>query len=285
MFSDPWNPPKYPKITLSTLAETCQAESTIPVLKQRSFTGSKTVISSALTDTLCTDLSIDGVLKTLNATLGTSYTLGSRVLCLLHVVQLHSLLKPYVTRNDDFGTVYAHLRSWWCDYDVTTIKHKLRTWEEEDQKMRREVLVHDRITTRLVPPRRTWDLHANQMVPYWVVDGYPWQWGISHAWVDEKDCVHAMTPINGYEWPVPMPKDANLDLICIEMLNLGADYAWLDVLCLRQEHGKNEHLCMEEWKLDVPIIGWVYANPTRVVCYFNGLGQPLDLTLDDFKSD
>ncbi len=32
-----------------------------------------------------------------------------------------------------------------------------------------------------------------------------------------------------------MPKDANLDLIRIEMLNLGAEYAWLDVLCLRQE--------------------------------------------------
>ncbi len=38
---------------------------------------------------------------------------------------------------------------------------------------------------------------------------------------------------------------------------------------------------------------WVYATqatyadrqPIRVVCYFNGLGRPLDLTLDDFKSD
>ncbi len=151
--------------------------------------------------------------------------------------------------------------------------------------MRREVLVHDRITTRLVPPRRVWDLHANRVVPYWVVNGYPWQWGISHAWVDEKDHVDAMTPINRYEWSMPMPKDTNLDLIRIEMLNLGADYAWLDVLCLRQEHGKNEHLRMEEWKLDVPTIGWVYANPTRVVCYFNGLGRPLDLTLDDFESE
>ncbi len=61
-----------------------------------------------------------------------------------------------------------------------------------------------------------------------------------------------MTPINGYEWPVPMPKDANLDLIRIEMLNLGAEYAWLDVLCLRQEGGKGKHLRVEEWKLDVP---------------------------------
>ncbi len=82
-----------------------------------------------------------------------------------------------------------------------------------------------------------------------------------------------------------MPKDANLDLIRIEMLNLGAEYAWLDVLCLRQEGGKNEHLRLEEWKLDVPTIGSVYEMAEQVVCYFNGLGRPLDLTLDDFDSD
>ncbi len=55
-----------------------------------------------------------------------------------------------------------------------------------------------------------------------------------------------------------MPKDANLDLIRVEMLNSqhksgsGMGYAWLDVLCLRQEGGKNEDLRLEEWKLDVP---------------------------------
>ncbi len=46
--------------------------------------------------------------------------------------------------------------------------------------------------------------------------------GISHAWVDEKDRVNVMTPINGYKWPVPIPKNASLDLIRVEMLNLGA---------------------------------------------------------------
>ncbi len=103
--------------------------------------------------------------------------------------------------------------------------------------------------------------------------------------MDEKDRVDVMTPINGYEWPVPMPKDANLDLIRIEMLSLGAEYAWLDILCLRQEGGKNEHLRLEEWKLDVPTIGWVYRLTDQVVCYFNGLGRPLDLTPDYFESD
>ncbi len=57
---------------------------------------------------------------------------------------------------------------------------------------------------------------------------------------EEEDRVDAHTPINGYEWPVPMPRDANLDLIRIEMLNAGAEYAWLDVLCLRQVGGRGE---------------------------------------------
>ncbi len=60
---------------------------------------------------------------------------------------------------------------------------------------------------------------------------------------------------------VPIPKDANLDLIRIEMLNLGAEYAWLDVLCLRQLGGRGEDLRKEEWKLDVPTIGHVYEDP------------------------
>ncbi len=87
-------------------------------------------------------------------------------------------------------------------------------------------------------------------------------------WVNEKDRVDVMTPINGYKCPVPMPRDANLDLIRIEMLNLGARYAWLDVLCLWQDGGKGEHLHVEEWKLDVPTIGSVYRSAEEVVCYF-----------------
>ncbi len=61
------------------------------------------------------------------------------------------------------------------------------------------------ITKREVPPRRVWDLHANRVVPYWVVPCWSAPgarpWAISHAWVHEKDRVNVMTPINGYEWP------------------------------------------------------------------------------------
>ncbi|KAK0479156.1 hypothetical protein IW261DRAFT_1626360 [Armillaria novae-zelandiae] len=144
----------------------------------------------------------------------------------------------------------------------------LRTREEKDREMREEVLVDDRIKRSDVPPRRVWDLCANRVVPYGVVDCALEVHGISHAWVDEKDCMNMMTLINGEEWPVPMPKDANLNLIRIEMLNHGAQYEWLDVLCLRQKGGKGEYLHLEEWKLDVPTIGF-----------------PLHLMPDYFKSE
>ncbi len=258
------------------------------MLKQQSYTGNQPVISSALANTCCADLGIDGVLEKLDAILGTPYTLGSKILRLLGIVQLCSILEPYVTRNDDFGTVYAHLRPYWYGYDVATIQRELHIREEEDREMRRKVLVNGRVTKWEVPPRLVWDLYANWVVPYWVGHTELWGvFGISHAWVHEKDCVNVMTRINRYEWPMPMLKEANLDLIRIEMLDLGAQYAWLDILCLWQEGRKNEHLRLEEWKLDMPTMGYVYkkAGRGRVVCYFSGLGLPLHLTLDDFDSD
>ncbi|KAK0437426.1 uncharacterized protein EV420DRAFT_1669811 [Desarmillaria tabescens] len=92
------------------------------------------------------------------------------------------------------------------------------------------------------------------------------------------------TPINGYEWPVPIPKDADLNHIQIEMLNFGAQYVWLDVLCLRQAGGKREDLCREEWKVDVPTIGAIY-HEAKVVYYLSGLGHPFCLKLGDLESD
>ncbi|KAK0435758.1 hypothetical protein EV421DRAFT_1834451 [Armillaria borealis] len=107
-----------------------------------------------------------------------------------------------------------------------------------------------------------------------------------------------------------MPKNADLNLIRIEMLNLGAEYIWLDVLCLRQEgQGEDprgnpsqeewkdrEGLRKMEWKVDLPTIGWVYAEghpqyhpqdrEVSPVCYFSGLGLPLSFkTASDFDDD
>ncbi|KAK0499311.1 hypothetical protein EDD18DRAFT_1070048 [Armillaria luteobubalina] len=211
------------------------------------------------------------MLEELNTALRPSYNLDSVI----------SILDPYIAQNVDFGTAYAYLHCRW--YDITTIEHELTNCEKKDEEMRCNVLADGRITKPNVPPRRVWDLCANRVVPYWVVKCG--QWAISHAWVYEKDRADVMTPINGYEWPVPMPKDADLDLIRIEMLNLGVDYVWLDVLCLRQEGGKNKHLRLDEWKLNMPTIGAVYEQAYDRVVYFNGLGRPLDLTPGYFDDD
>ncbi|SJL09000.1 uncharacterized protein ARMOST_12376 [Armillaria ostoyae] len=245
-----------PKVTLSALTETGQEESSIPVPKQRRYTGSKPVISSSLAGTLCSDLGVDGMLEQLNTTLGTSYT--------LETPGLSFLLNSYISKNYDFDSQYVR--------------------EARDQEMRHDVLGNERIISHWVPPRRVWDLYSNRVTPCWISQQMPW--GISHAWMNEGDRKNVLTPINREEWPAPIPCDANLDLIRIEMLNAGAEYVWLDVLCLRQKGGPGEGLRAEEWKLDVPTIGWVYYRAKKVVCYFCGLGLPLSFKVeDDFDDD
>ncbi|PBK58646.1 hypothetical protein ARMSODRAFT_923461 [Armillaria solidipes] len=262
-----------PEVTLSGFAES--GGENIPVLKQQSYTGRKPVIPSSLADTPCVNLGAARLLEKLNTVLGTSYNTENP--------SLSTLLEHYIAKDYDFGTAYGYLRPFWYD-DLTDIENKLHTCEATDLEMRRDVLVNSRIISRWLPPRRAWDLYSNRVVPWWVARQWPHP--ISHAWMNEHDRVDVLTPINGREWPVPIPKDADLDLIRIEMLNLGAEYAWLDVLCLRQVGGRREDLRMEEWKVDVPTIGCAYDQTVRrVVCYFSGLGRPLNLKACDFESD
>ncbi|SJL16896.1 uncharacterized protein ARMOST_20426 [Armillaria ostoyae] len=257
--------------TLSAFIETGRPESSIPVLKQRSYTGSERVIPSALANISCANLGVDAVVEKLNVILGTSHKLMASV---------SAVLESYITRNYDFGMVYGYLRRYWVYFSDLDWA---RDAEEEARKKEQELLVNGRIKALHTSCRRVWDLYANQVVPYWATCYNPW--GISHAWMDERDRVDVWTPINRCEWPVPMPKDANLDLIQIEMLNLGAEYVWMDVLCLRQEGGPREDLRMQEWKIDMPTIGWVYVGSAPVVCYFCGLGRPLRLKPGYFEDD
>ncbi|KAK0186268.1 hypothetical protein F5146DRAFT_1142585 [Armillaria mellea] len=69
------------------------------------------------------------------------------------------------------------------------------------------------------------------------------------------------------------------------MLNLGAEYAWFDVLCLQQKGGLREDLHKEEWKVDIPTIRSVYNRANRVMCYLSGLGQPLSSDADNLESE
>ncbi|SJL18500.1 uncharacterized protein ARMOST_22091 [Armillaria ostoyae] len=147
-----------------------------------------------------------------------------------------------------------------------------RLMKKEDREMQSELLEDGMITlTDDASPRR-----LCMLIEWWPI-------------LDEKDRKDMWTPINGYEWPVPMPKDASLDLIRIEMLNLGAEYAVREDH--REEDLRKDDLRKEEWKLDVPTIGFVYdmrywshRRNRRIVGYFSGLGRPLNFKLGNFES-
>ncbi|KAK0470912.1 hypothetical protein IW261DRAFT_1372218 [Armillaria novae-zelandiae] len=281
---------------LSAVTETGRAESSIEVPKQRSYNGSKLVIPRSLADTPCATLGVQGVLDALNAILETSHTLPTAASSSTSPASLApssassvqdqlsrlSILKDFIERNYDFGTAYALLRPVWKEVSFSNAQDKLRRRERKDSERRRKALVGNRIVDKYLRPRRVWDLFSNRVVPSWINN--KWITPISHAWVDEKDRVAVQTPINGQEWPVPLPKDADLNLIRIEMLNLGLEHTWLDILCLRQKGGPREDLRVAEWRLDVPTIGRVYRG-ADVVIYLSGLGRPLRLKEGDLDSD
>ncbi|KAK0465667.1 hypothetical protein IW261DRAFT_1163117 [Armillaria novae-zelandiae] len=251
---------KFPEVTISSRTEIGQTEGSIMVPNQRAYTGRGPVIPSSLADIPCSTLGIQNLLYLLNSRLRTSYTLDTGY-------QLSSVLEDCLAKNYDFGSAYGRLRHVWGE-DIDNIQRELQDREAEDISYRNDVLIGSRITDAIIAPRRVWDVYKP----------------ISHAWVDEVDRIDVWTPINGREWPVSIPKGANLDLIRIEMLNLGVEYTWLDVLCLRQRGGPSEDLRVEEWKLDVPTIGYIY-HPTHVMCYFSGLGLPLSVKEGDLEGD
>ncbi len=268
------------EFTLSAFTETGQAELSIEVPMQQSYTGPKPVIPCFLADTPCATLGIWGVANRLNATLRPSIT--SCKLC--------TILEDFIKQNYDFGTAYALLRPVWDTKNPSNIQDELHRREEKDRERRQKALVGNWIVDPNLRPQRVWDLYSNCMVPSWITDR--WSTPILHVWVDEEDHEDVLTPINGKEWPVPIPKDADLNLIRIEMLNLGKEYVWLDVLCLRQkEEGRSrEDLRVKEWRLDVPTIGCVYKQGTvyehkKVVIYLSGLGRPLRLKDGDLDSN
>ncbi len=250
-------------------------EDEIAVPLQRIYTGKKPVVSSSLANTPCTTLGLHGLLERLNTTLGTSHTLD--------IPSLSSLLEDCIAKKYDFGTAYGSLRTAWYTEDWSKIPYRLRECEEKDREMRQRALHGGRIVEPWIYPRRVWDLYSNRVVPIWST-GTDYPAPISHAWVNEHERNDEWTPINGREWPAPIPNDTNLDRIRIEMLNMGLEYVWLDVLCLRQRGGTREDLRAEEWMLDVPTIGFVYFT-VDILCYLSGLGRPLSVKPGYFDSD
>ncbi|PBK92091.1 hypothetical protein ARMGADRAFT_1080892 [Armillaria gallica] len=114
----------FPEITITSFTETGQAESSIKVPLQRSYTGRIPVIPSSLADTPCATLGIPGLLDLFNTTLGTSRTLDT--------TSLSSVLEK---NNYDFGTVYGRLRAVWSTAKHGTVRGELRRREANDRKM------------------------------------------------------------------------------------------------------------------------------------------------------
>ncbi len=262
-------------MTISAHTETGHAEEEIAVPLQRTYTGTKPVIPAILANSPCTIFGLRGLLERLNTVLGTSHTLDNST--------LSSLLEGCIAKNYDFGTAYGFLRPAWYTEDWSSILDRIHECEEIDREMRQKALHGNNIVGPFVHPRRAWDLYSNRVVPH-LTTGMAYPHGISHSWVDKHERTDMWTPINGFEWPAPIPKDASLDLIRIELLNKGLEYVWLDVLCLRQEGGRREDLRVEEWMLDVPTIGSLY-HQYKTYCYLSGLGRPLRVTEDYFDSD
>lgn len=238
------------------------------------------IISDKLANTQCEELGVTRLLKKLNAVQGTDYELrGTR--------GLKACLQRYVDDKEDFGTAYGMLRPFWDEddgfRDLASVMDERRT---RDAKMRSAALVGGRIANPRIPPRRVWDLQSNRVLPFWVIsrprdaEAIPKKlWAVSHCWVADGERKNVWTSINQEEWRVPIPKDTSLENIRIELLNLGAEYVWLDVLCLRQGDDGPPGERKMEWKLDVPTIGYMYQREVwqTVVAYFSGLGRPFTL--------
>ncbi|KAH6891780.1 hypothetical protein BKA70DRAFT_1408490 [Coprinopsis sp. MPI-PUGE-AT-0042] len=274
----------------------------IQVPLQREYNGQKPVIPSALADIPCSKLESKHLLLCLNTLLYTTYPMTS---------PLSDVLQHYAdTPGVDFGTLYSRIRVSWHKQDFANFEEK-RLKAEEDMNRCRQSMVTKRFIKRPeVPPRRFWDLYSNRIITSSLVSRHwpgarqgiypcdpgnmircldPNQWlhifAVSHSWARLDERANISTSVNGYQWRVPIPSDVTLERVRVELLNLGAEYAWLDVLCLRQEdaEAEGEKYRKDEWALDVPTIGALYEDSFNVVHYFSGLGKPF--VLGDLNSD
>ena len=241
-------------------------------------------IPCEIADLPCHSMSVTKLLASLNDIFGT------RVPPSRH---LESFLKKFIKDKWDLGQAYGYLRPWWVrSSDWGENRRQMKTRREQDSLMRREAVSGHRIINPKLPPRRVWDLYSNRVLPFSTLpsQNVPENlWAISHSWVEPKARYLVETPVNSHQWRVPIPLGTTLNHIRIELLNMGAEYVFLDVLCLRQEDGdaENERKRRDEWKVDVPTIGHVYRHDPfqTTIVYFNGLGFPFNPTHTCLSTD
>jgi len=221
-------------------------------------------------------------------------------------------IRYFVSQKFDFGLAYAAARVGWKRFNGTADDNSiavqraqwLKKAQELDEARTQAIYKHSSTGQELIQspysvmPRRIWDLKSNRVVEYRMLHAemqsidlhtqsplYPTFWAVTHSWTDDmKPLVH--TPINQYQWPIPLPENVDLEHdVRTELLSFGAEYVWVDVLCLRQHSGTQkpsdysssgalDPMKQGEWKIDVPTIGNIYRAAERIVRYFNGLGKP-----------
>lgn len=213
--------------------------------------------------------------------------------------QTRAWLNYFIEHNHTFGIVHA-----WATACSFTKNLQYRKPEEFDESLLQlngrsfdRSIGADRNSVKLgCPPRRIWDVCSHRVIPWeWFSDEfergqrrYPNEthWPlpsmdlgkrctpISHSWSDDRELI--MSPVNNYQWPIPVPKGVTLEALRQQLVKANVAYTWLDIICLRQEFKENptlENLRLEEWKVDIPTIGCVYKLMKGVIIYLNGLGQ------------
>ena len=258
---------------------------TLPSSLINSFDTLSTIITQEQADVPCRELDEEVLWRSLGALVG------------LHEDTIHE--KHQWIRNDvcyfvacnfDFGLAYAAarvaweyfnkqsskdisiLRGLWLSYGRALDEDRLKAIEIDHSSSGQEVI----ISPYSIMPRRLWDLKSNRIVDFRMLHAVqqatPIFWAVSHSWTNDMSAV--LTSINQHQWPVPLPQSITLGYLRSELLTLGAEYIWLDVICLRQRSGVAylERFKQTEWKLDVPTIGNIYKKAQNIVRYFNGLG-------------
>ncbi|GJE89406.1 hypothetical protein PsYK624_055060 [Phanerochaete sordida] len=262
-------------------------------------------IPNDFADVRCETMSAGSLLDHFNDVMKTNVSLD--------VPGLSEFLDEICCTSHDFGVAYGRVRAWWAlpghwnspeaVSEARRYQREVEHRESELDKIRRKCADAFSIGRSDIPPRRVWDLYSNRVLPYGITSVLKRTmaqklfggklsgaiWTVSHSWVVAEARESVWTPINGNQWPVPVPRATTLEHVRIELLNMGAEYVWLDVLCLRQQgRDEDEARRLEEWKVDVPTIGYVYRGlgmgHQPCATYFNGLGLPLDMSPDALAS-
>ncbi|GJE95242.1 hypothetical protein PsYK624_114240 [Phanerochaete sordida] len=124
-------------------------------------------ISDELADTPCTDVAV--VVDTLNAVMGTAYTLDR--------IGVRDLVEYAMRLSRDFGEVYGRVRQWWniegdpwLERSPTAhlqLLSRMIMCRSKDGEERRVMHAdHDPAVQSDLPPRRVWDLYSNRVLPY-----------------------------------------------------------------------------------------------------------------------